>query len=62
MCLPHKTYEPESQAVAVYEELYQLYRKVYFAFGQPGSPAVELGDVLPKLIEVRSSALGGREG
>jgi L-ribulokinase len=62
MCLPHKTYEPQAQAVAVYEELYQLYRKVYFAFGRHGGPAVELGDVLPKLIEVRSSALGGHQG
>ncbi len=34
MCLPHKTYKPEAQAVRVYEELYQLYRKVYLAFGQ----------------------------
>ena len=57
MCLPDKTYEPEAHAVAVYEELYQLYRRVYFAFGRAGGPAVELGDVLPKLIEVRSSAL-----
>jgi len=28
-------YQPEAKAVRVYEELYQLYRKVYFAFGQP---------------------------
>ncbi len=57
MCLPYKTYQPEAKAVRVYEELYQLYRKVYFAFGQPGSPAVELGDVLPKLIQIRTSVL-----
>jgi hypothetical protein len=36
-----------------------LYRKVYFAFGQPGGRAVELGDVLPKLIEIRSGVLKG---
>src|SRR5271154_6382674 len=58
MCLPHKIYEPEANGVRVYEELYQLYRKVYFAFGEPGGAAVKLDDVLPKLIEVRSSALG----
>jgi L-ribulokinase len=58
MCLGFKTYQPEPTAVRVYEELYPLYRKVYLAFGQPGGPAVQLGDVLPKLIEVRSSALG----
>ena len=59
MCLPHKTYQPELQAVRVYEEIYRLYRKVYFAFGQRDGKAVELGDVLPKLIEIRSSVLKG---
>jgi hypothetical protein len=43
--------------VRVYEELYQLYRKVYFAFGKQGGPAIELGDVLSKLIGIRSSVL-----
>jgi L-ribulokinase len=59
MCLDYKTYQPEAGAVKVYEELYRLYRKVYLAFGKPAGPAIELGDVLPKLIEVRSSAAGG---
>jgi L-ribulokinase len=58
MCLGHKIYQPEAKAVAVYEELYQLYRKVYLAFGRPGAAAVELWDVLPRLITIRSSALG----
>jgi L-ribulokinase len=56
MCLAHKTYEPEAGAVQVYEELYELYRKVYFAFGLKDAPAVMLGDVLPKLIEIRGMA------
>jgi L-ribulokinase len=57
MCLPYQTYQPEAKAVGVYEELYLLYRKVYFAFGLRGAPAVELGDVLPRLIEIRSAVL-----
>jgi L-ribulokinase len=59
MCLPYQTYQPEAKAVGVYEELYQLYRKVYFAFGLRGARAVELGDVLPRLIEIRSAVLKG---
>jgi L-ribulokinase len=59
MCLAYKTYQPQAAAVRVYEELYQLYRRVYFAFGRKGGPAVELGDVLPKLIAIRSEALAG---
>ncbi len=35
MCLAYKTYQPEVKAVPVYEELYQLYRRVYLAFGRP---------------------------
>ena len=58
MCLTYKTYQPQSEAVGVYEKLYPLYRKIYLAFGQPHGPAVDLGDVLPKLIEIRSSQLG----
>src|SRR5262249_51417936 len=57
MCLPHKTYVPETSAVGVYNELYPLYRKVYFAFGQRSAQTAPLGDVLPKLIEIRSRAL-----
>ena len=57
MCLPHRTYEPQASAVSVYEELYAVYRKVYLAFGQRGAAAAALGDVLPKLIAVRSAAL-----
>jgi L-ribulokinase len=62
MCLPYKTYEPEAKAVRVYEELYSLYRKVYFAFGLRGAAAVALGDVLPKLIEIRTVALASEQG
>jgi L-ribulokinase len=58
MCLPYQTYQPEAKAVRVYEELYQLYRKVYFAFGLQGAPALALGDVLPRLIEIRSAVRG----
>ena len=36
-------------AAAVYEELYALYRKIYFALGTGGAPATTLGDVLPAL-------------
>jgi hypothetical protein len=33
----------------VYDELYPLYRKLYFELGQPGKGS--LGDVLPALIK-----------
>ncbi len=54
MCLSYKVYEPEPQAVSTYERLYDLYRKVYFALGRPGSPPAALGDVLPELRKIAS--------
>ena len=58
LCPKYRVYEPESSA-AVYEELFALYRKLYFAFGKRKSAAVEIGAVLPELrataARVRSS-------
>ena len=48
ICPPFKVFEPEPAARAVYDELYPLYHKLYFEFGQPGKSSV--GDILPALI------------
>ena len=58
-CLPFKRFEPEAGAVARYERLYQLYRKVYFALGKKGAPAVGLGEVLPELRVIAEEARRG---
>ena len=47
LCPLFTAYVPEPREVACYEELYQLYRKVYFALGARGAEAVPMGDVLP---------------
>ena len=52
LCLPHKTYMPQPEAVVIYEQLYRLYRKVYFAMGQKNADAVPLGEVLPQLRDM----------
>jgi L-ribulokinase len=52
LCLPFRTYLPEQGSAAIYEQLYQLYRKVYFALGARDSAAVALGDVLPELRRI----------
>ncbi len=54
MCPGHTVYSPEPEAVAVYEELFRLYRDVYFAFGQQGGTARDLSGVLRSLREVAS--------
>jgi L-ribulokinase len=57
MCLPFTTYNPEPNAVAVYNRLFRHYRDLYFALGTRNAAAVPLGDVLPDLrkiaVEVR---------
>jgi len=49
VCPPHKEYLPGSSEQAVYEVLYPLFRKLYFAFGTRGDDS--LSDVLPRLIQ-----------
>jgi L-ribulokinase len=52
LCLDHTTFEPQANAVAIYERLYPLYRKVYFALGTRDADAVALGDVLPEIRKI----------
>jgi L-ribulokinase len=46
----YKTYQPQKSEKAIYDELYPLYHKLYFAFGEPGKG--DFADVLPALIKV----------
>ncbi len=48
ICPSHKIYEPMQSERMAYQELYPLYRKLYFALGEPGKSV--LADVLPSLI------------
>jgi len=52
VCLPLRTVEPDAMAVAVYEELYKLYRDVYFALGTRNAKPLELGRILPELRRI----------
>ncbi|PYX75999.1 MAG: ribulokinase, partial [Acidobacteria bacterium] len=50
ICPKHSVYEPQQEVQSTYATLYDLYRKIYFEFGNPErSP---FGDVLPKLIQI----------
>ena len=56
VCLPFRTVEPEAKAAAIYEELYQLYRDVYFALGKRDAAPVALGQILPELRRIAAQA------
>jgi L-ribulokinase len=49
ICPPHKVFNPVKSEESVYNELYSLYRKLYFAFGDLAGGT--FADVLPRLIQ-----------
>jgi L-ribulokinase len=57
-CPGYNVIEPDPSAVAVYEELYQIYRELYFSFGVANSKPASLGRVLPT---IRRIAAAGRK-
>jgi len=56
LCPPHRVVEPDAQAARVYEELYGLYRELYFGFGAADAPPASVGRVLPALRRVAAAA------
>jgi L-ribulokinase len=60
LCPGHDTIEPDAGDAAVYEELYALYRKLYFSFGQRQSTPAGMGDILPELRRIAAQARGGK--
>ena len=59
LCPRYREIHPEPRSVAVYEQLFKLYRDLYFGLGAPDSPPQAIGHVLPALraiaAEVRLS-------
>ena len=51
ICPSHTIFSPDSGQQKTYDELYSLYRRVYFGFGKSGQND-DFGDVLPKLIQI----------
>jgi L-ribulokinase len=52
LCPGYSTIEPQADQVAIYEELYPLYRELYFSFGQREP-------ILPALRRIAARARGG---
>ena len=57
LCPQYKVFQPEVSATRVYDQLYSLYGKIYFAFGQAQNP--DYGNVLPVLIRLSESKQAG---
>jgi L-ribulokinase len=53
ICPAHRVFMPVDSERRVYDEIYPLFRKLYFAMGEPGG---SIGDVLPSLIRTAEAA------
>jgi L-ribulokinase len=60
LCPGHRVVEPDPAEAAVYEQLYPLYRKLYFALGERQSEPAAIGDVLPELRHIAAIVHGGK--
>ena len=60
VCLPLRTVNPQPQAVAVYSQLYHLYRDIYFALGTRSAAPLPLGRILPELRKIATESRQAR--
>ena len=58
LCPKYRVVEPDAKAARVYEELYGLYREMYFGFGKNDSAPVAAGRILPTLRHIAAAARG----
>jgi L-ribulokinase len=54
LCLEFTIYSPDPAAAAIYERLFPLYCKAYFALGTRSAPPAALGEILPELRRIAS--------
>jgi len=52
LCPRYRVFKPEPAAVAIYEEMFRMYKRLYFALGAKKSEAVAIGDILPRLRQI----------
>ena len=58
LCPSYRTVEPDPAAAALYDEIYPLFKKVYFALGKPDAEPAAVGDVLGRLREIAARVRG----
>ena len=60
LCPGYVTVAPEESSAATYQELYPLFRKLYFSFGARDSKEIGMGGILPELRRIAARARGGQ--
>jgi L-ribulokinase len=52
LCPRYRVFKPDPAAVTIYDEMFRMYKRLYFALGAKKSEAVTIGDVLPRLRQI----------
>jgi len=52
LCPSYTTVAPDAPSAGIYEELFPIFRRLYFAMGRKDAEAIELGTVLPALRRI----------
>jgi L-ribulokinase len=60
ICPSHIVFHPQKEAQGIYDELYVLYRRLYFEFGGAAGGG-SFGDVLPALIRISADQMARTE-
>ena len=58
LCPEYRLVEPDREAARVYDELYEIYRELYFGFGNAEGQAISIGRVLPALRRIAAAVRG----
>jgi L-ribulokinase len=59
LCPPFRIFLPDPPSAAVYQQLYPLYRDLYFSLGRKDSEPTALGRILPELRRIAAAARQG---
>jgi len=52
LCPAYRIFEPQPPSVAVYDQLYPLFKRLYFSLGARDSAPAPMGDILPDLRKI----------
>jgi L-ribulokinase len=58
LCPEYRVVEPDAKSAKTYEELYGVYRELYFGFGSASAAAISAGKILPTLRRVAAASRG----
>ncbi len=58
LCPSYRVVQPDPRSVKVYEQLFALYRELYFGFGKQDSAPIAVGTILPKLRQIAAAVRG----